>query len=52
MYKVEVEAVPFGVGCRKAMRFWFVHSGDVSLHDQIVTQVSLGILSGDLSAGE
>ena len=30
------------------MRFWFVHSGDVSLHDQIVTQVSLGILSGDL----
>lgn len=34
------------------MKFWFVHSGDVSLHDQIVTQVSLGILSGDLSAGE
>ncbi len=34
------------------MKFWFVHSGDVSLHDQIVTQVSLGILSGDLSRGE
>ena len=34
------------------MRFWFVHSGDVSLHDQIVTQVSLGILSGDLGAEE
>jgi DNA-binding transcriptional regulator YhcF (GntR family) len=34
------------------MKFWFVHSGDVSLHDQIVTQVSLGILSGDLSPGE
>jgi GntR family transcriptional regulator len=34
------------------MRFWFVHSGDVSLHDQIVTQVSLGILSGDLAPGE
>lgn len=34
------------------MKFWFVHSGDVSLHDQIVTQVSLGILSGDLGAGE
>jgi DNA-binding transcriptional regulator YhcF (GntR family) len=34
------------------MRFWFVHSGDVSLHDQIVTQVSLGILSGDLGADE
>ncbi len=34
------------------MRFWFVHSGDVSLHDQIVTQVSLGILSGDLGPEE
>ena len=34
------------------MKFWFVHSGDVSLHDQIVTQVSLGILSGDLTRGE
>jgi GntR family transcriptional regulator len=34
------------------MKFWFVHSGDVSLEDQIVTQVSLGILSGDLSRGE
>ncbi len=34
------------------MRFWFVHSGDVSLHNQIVTQVSLGILSGDLAPGE
>ncbi len=34
------------------MKFWFVHSSDVSLHDQIVTQVSLGILSGDLSRGE
>jgi GntR family transcriptional regulator len=34
------------------MRFWFVHSGDVSLHDQIVTQVSLGILSGDLAPGD
>jgi DNA-binding transcriptional regulator YhcF (GntR family) len=34
------------------MKFWFVHSGDVSLHDQIVTQVSLGVLSGDLTRGE
>jgi len=34
------------------MRFWFVHSGDVSLHDQIVTQVSLGILSADLAPGD
>lgn len=34
------------------MKFWFVHSGDVSLHDQIVTQVSLGILSGDLGPDE
>lgn len=36
----------------KSMKFWFVHSGDVSLHDQIVTQVSLGILSGDLGPGD
>jgi len=34
------------------MKFWFVHSGDVSLHDQIVTQISLGILSGDLGPDE
>lgn len=34
------------------MKFWFIHSGDVSLHDQIVTQVSLAILSGDLSPEE
>jgi DNA-binding transcriptional regulator YhcF (GntR family) len=34
------------------MRFWFIHSGDVSLHDQIVTQVSLAILSGDLGPAE
>jgi DNA-binding transcriptional regulator YhcF (GntR family) len=34
------------------MKFWFIHSGDVSLHDQIVTQVSLGILSGDLCPDE
>jgi GntR family transcriptional regulator len=34
------------------MKFWFIHSGDVSLHDQIVTQVSLGVLSGDLCPGE
>jgi DNA-binding transcriptional regulator YhcF (GntR family) len=34
------------------MRFWFVHSSDVSLQQQIVTQVSLGILSGELAAGE
>jgi DNA-binding transcriptional regulator YhcF (GntR family) len=34
------------------MRFWFQHSSDVPLHDQIVTQVSLGILSGELAPGE
>jgi len=34
------------------MKFWFVHSGDVSIHDQIVTQISLGILSGDLNPGD
>ena len=35
-----------------AMRFWFVHSGEVSLREQIVTQVMLGIVSGELRPGE
>jgi GntR family transcriptional regulator len=34
------------------MRFWFVHSGEVSIREQIVTQVVLGILSDELSPGE
>ena len=34
------------------MRLWFVHSGDVSLLDQIVTQISLGILTRELAPGE
>jgi GntR family transcriptional regulator len=34
------------------MRFWFVHSGEVSLREQIVTQVALGIASGELQPGE
>jgi DNA-binding transcriptional regulator YhcF (GntR family) len=34
------------------MRFWFVHSSDVSLQDQMVTQISLGILTGELAPGE
>lgn len=34
------------------MRFWLLHSGEVPLQDQIVTQVSLGILSGELTPGE
>lgn len=34
------------------MRFWFVHSGEVSLREQIVTQVSLGMASGELQPGE
>jgi DNA-binding transcriptional regulator YhcF (GntR family) len=34
------------------MRLWFVHSGDVSLQDQIVTQISLGILTRELAPGE
>lgn len=39
-------------GAAQDMRFWFIHSGDVSLHDQIVTQISLAILSGDLGPEE
>lgn len=30
------------------MRFWFVHSDEVSLREQICTQVTLGIASGEL----
>jgi GntR family transcriptional regulator len=34
------------------MHFWFVHSGEVSIREQIVTQITLGILCEDLIAGE
>jgi len=34
------------------MRFWLVHSTEVSLHEQIVRQVTLGVLSGELAPGE
>ena len=34
------------------MRFWFVHSSEVSLREQICTQVMLGIASGELRAGQ
>jgi GntR family transcriptional regulator len=34
------------------MRFWFEHSSDVSLREQVVAQVTLGILSGELAPGE
>jgi len=34
-----------------AMRFWFARDGEVSIHEQLVRQVVLGILSGELEAG-
>ncbi len=34
------------------MRFWFEHSSDIPLRQQLVTQVTLGILSGDLAPNE
>lgn len=34
------------------MRFWFVHSGEVSLREQLITQITLGIASGDLASGQ
>ena len=34
------------------MRFWFVHSTEVSIREQIVTQITLGILSEELAPGE
>jgi GntR family transcriptional regulator len=34
------------------MHFWFIHSGEVSIREQIVTQIILGILSEELVPGE
>ena len=34
-----------------AMRFWFARDSEVSIHEQLVRQVVLGILSGELEAG-
>ena len=34
------------------MRFWFEHSSDVSLREQLIAQVTLGILSGELAPAE
>jgi DNA-binding transcriptional regulator YhcF (GntR family) len=34
------------------MRLWFAHSGEVPIYRQLVTQVSLAILCGDLRPGD
>jgi DNA-binding transcriptional regulator YhcF (GntR family) len=34
------------------MRLWFAHSGEVPIYRQLVTQVALAILSGDLRPGD
>ena len=34
------------------MQFWFARASEVSIREQLVTQVILGILSDDLSAGQ
>jgi len=34
------------------MRLWFAHGTEVTLHEQLVTQVVLGILCGDLAPGQ
>ena len=34
------------------MRLWFAHGSEVTIREQLVTQVILAILSGDLSPGE
>ena len=34
------------------MQFWFARSGAVSIREQLVTQVVLGILSDDLAPGQ
>src|SRR6476619_3877660 len=33
------------------MRFWLVRNSEVPIREQLVTQIVLGILSGDLEAG-
>jgi len=35
-----------------AVRFWFVHSSEVPLREQIVTQIVLGMASGELRPGQ
>src|ERR1700676_5420948 len=34
------------------MQLWFAHDGGVTLREQLVTQIILGILSDDLRAGQ
>src|SRR5450631_31705 len=34
------------------MRFWLARNSEVPIREQIVTQITLGILSGDLKPGE
>ena len=34
------------------MRLWFAHGSAVTLREQLVTQIVLAILSGDLKAGQ
>lgn len=34
------------------MQFWFAHASEVTIREQLVTQIILGILSGDLSPGQ
>ncbi len=34
------------------MRLWFSRGSEISIRDQLVTQVVLSILSGDLAAGQ
>lgn len=38
--------------CSAAMRMWLSHSSQVPLREQLVTQIRLGVLSGDLPAGK
>jgi len=33
------------------MRFWFARSSEVSLHEQLITQVVFGVVSGELEPG-
>jgi DNA-binding transcriptional regulator YhcF (GntR family) len=44
-------AIRLRLGQNTGVRFWLSHRRDVSLRDQLVAQIRLAILSGDLAAG-
>lgn len=46
------EFTKYGLAYHVGMRLWLSHGSEVSIRDQLVTQVILSILSGELKRGE